>query len=70
MQTKLETFLRERKLKPARVARAMGRSRGYLVMVRNGRIPSEEYQEALAATCSELLGEKVTVADLFDKAVQ
>jgi hypothetical protein len=65
MPTKLETFLRARRLKPARLARAMGRSRGYLALVRMGRIPSDKYKQGVAAACEKLTGEKVTVDDLF-----
>jgi hypothetical protein len=67
MPTRLEAFLKSRRLKPAHVARESGYSRQHLLRVRMGRMePTRRCIAAISAACRRLSGEPVRAADLFD----
>jgi predicted transcriptional regulator len=65
--TRLETFLKERRIKPAHLARESGYSRQHLLRIRMGRMePTRRCIAAIVAACRELAGEKVLANDLFE----
>jgi DNA-binding phage protein len=67
IDTRLETFIRERGLKPAQIAREAGCSRKHLFRVRKGRCePTRPVMRNIARAVGSLLGRKVRVAQLFN----
>ena len=67
MVTRLEKFLKSRRVKPAHLARESGYSRQHLLRIRMGRMePTRKCIAAIAAACRRLSGEPVRAADLFD----
>jgi hypothetical protein len=67
MATKLEDFLKSRKIKPVQVARRSGYSRQHLLRVRKGCMePTRRCIKAITAACYYLADEPVKAADLFD----
>ena len=67
MVTRLEKFLKSRRIKPAHLARESGYSRQHLLRIRMGRMePTRRCIAAIAAACRRLSGEPVRASDLFD----
>ena len=67
MQTRLEKFLKSRRIKPAHLARESGYSRQHLLRIRTGRMePTRRCIAAISAACRRLSGEPVRASDLFD----
>ena len=67
MPTKLETFLKSHRIKPAHLARESGYSRQHLLRIRMGRMePTRRCIAAIAAACRRLSREPVKASDLFD----
>jgi len=67
MATRLERFLKSRKIKPAHLARESGYSRQHLLRIRMGRMdPTRKCIAAIATACRKLSSENVRVTDLFD----
>lgn len=65
--TKLEQFLKSRKVKPAHLARESGYSRQHILRIRMGRMePTRPCIVAISAACRRLCGEPVRATDLFD----
>jgi predicted transcriptional regulator len=65
--TKLETFIRTRKLRPAQLARESGYSRQQLFRIRKGLVhPISNGVARIAAACRRLSGEDIRAADLFE----
>jgi len=65
--TKLETFIKSRKLKPSHVAKHAGYSRQHLLRIRAGRMePTRRCIKAVVSACRRLAREDVKAADLFD----
>jgi hypothetical protein len=67
MPTRLETFLKSRGIKPARVARESGYSRQHLLRIRMGRMePTRRCIAAIVVACRRISGEPVKASELFD----
>ncbi len=67
MPTRLEMFIKSRRIKPAHLARESGYSRQHLLRIRMGRMePTRRCIAAIAAACRRLSREPVKAADLFD----
>ena len=67
MVTRLERFLKSRRIKPAHLARESGYSRQHLLRIRMGRVePTRRCIAAISAACRRLSGEAVRASDLFD----
>ena len=67
MTTRLERFLKSRRIKPAHLARESGYSRQHLLRIRMGRMePTRRCIAAISAACRRLSGEAVRASDLFD----
>ena len=67
MITRLERFLKSRRIKPAHLARESGYSRQHLLRIRMGRMePTRRCIAAISAACRRLSGEQVRASDLFD----
>ena len=67
MVTRLEKFLKSRRVKPAHLARESGYSRQHLLRIRMGRMePTRRCIAAISAACRRLSGEAVRASDLFD----
>jgi len=67
MTTRLEKFLKSRRVKPAHLARESGYSRQHLLRIRMGRMePTRRCIAAISAACRRLSGEPVRASDLFD----
>ena len=67
MVTRLEKFLKSRRIKPAHLARESGYSRQHLLRIRLGRMePTRRCIAAISAACRRLSGEAVRASDLFD----
>jgi hypothetical protein len=65
--TKLETFLRRHRIKPAHLARESGYSRQHLLRLRMGwMLPTKTCAANIAAACRRLTRERVRARDLFD----
>ncbi len=65
--TRLEKFMRSRRIKPAHLARESGYSRQHLLRVRVGRMgPARRCIAAIVKACRRLSGEDVQANDLFD----
>jgi predicted transcriptional regulator len=65
--TRLETFIKSRGIKPAHLARESGYSRQHLLRIRTGRMePTRRCIAAIAAACRRLSGEPVRASELFD----
>jgi predicted transcriptional regulator len=66
MATRLEKFLKSRKIKPAHLARESGYSRQHLLRIRMGRMePTRRCIAAIVTACRRLSGEHVQATDLF-----
>jgi DNA-binding phage protein len=66
IDTRLESFIRARELKPAQIAREAGCSRKHLYRVRKGLTePTRPVMRNIAHAVGSLLGRKVRVAQLF-----
>lgn len=67
MHTRLEKFLKSRRIKPAHLAKESGYSRQHLLRIRMGRMePTRRCIAAITAACRRLSNEPVRAADLFD----
>jgi predicted transcriptional regulator len=67
MTTRLEQFLKSRRIKPAHLARESGYSRQHLLRIRMGRMePTRRCISAIVGACRRLSGEHVHAADLFE----
>jgi predicted transcriptional regulator len=67
MNTRLETFLKSRGIKPAHLARESGYSRQHLLRIRLGKMePTRRCIAAISAACRRLSGENVRASELFD----
>jgi predicted transcriptional regulator len=67
MATRLEQFLKSRRIKPAHLARESGYSRQHLLRVRMGRMePTRRCIAAIVAACRRMSGEPVLASDLFE----
>lgn len=67
IDTRLESFIRARGLKPAHIAREAGCSRKHLYSMRNGLTePTRPMMQKIARAVGSLLGQKVRVAQLFN----
>lgn len=65
--TKLERFLKRRKIKPAHLAKASGLSRYYLFRVRKGMMePTRPSIKKIREACCQLSQKRVRVTTLFD----
>jgi len=65
--TKLEAFIKARKLKPLRIAFEADYSRQHLLRIRMGKMePTRKCIKAITAAIRKLTGEPVTASDLFD----
>jgi predicted transcriptional regulator len=65
--TRLESFIRSRGIKPAHLARESGYSRQHLLRIRMGRMePTRRCIAAIAAACRRLSGESVRASELFE----
>ena len=65
--TRLESFLKSRRIKPAHLARESGYSRQHLLRLRTGTMePTRRCIAAIASACRRLSGENVRASDLFD----
>ncbi len=65
--TRLESFIRSRGIKPAHLARESGYSRQHLLRIRMGRMePTRRCIAAIASACRRLSGEGVRAAELFE----
>jgi predicted transcriptional regulator len=65
--TKLEAFIKARKLKPLRVAFEADYSRQHLLRIRMGKMePTRKCIKAITAAIRKLTREPVTASDLFD----
>jgi predicted transcriptional regulator len=65
--TRLESFIKSRGIKPAHLARESGYSRQHLLRIRMGRMePTRRCIAAIAAACRRLSGESVRASELFD----
>ena len=68
--TKLELFLRSRRIKPAHLARESGYARAHLLRVRMGRITATaDCAVAVVSALRRLAGERVVLADVFDRDI-
>ncbi len=66
--TKLEAFLKRKRIKPLHLARESRYSRPWLLKIRMGRVrPTVRCVEAIVNACSKLSGETVTAGDLFGR---
>jgi len=67
MPTKLETFLKSYRIKPAHLARESGYSRQHLLRIRMGRMePTRRCIAAIVSACRRLSRQQVHAAELFD----
>jgi predicted transcriptional regulator len=67
MPTKLETFLKSHRIKPAHLARESGYSRQHLLRIRMGRMePTRRCIAAIVSACRRLSRQQVRAAELFD----
>ena len=67
MGTKLEVYLKRHRIKPIRLVRESGYSRGHLLLVRAGRIdPSRQCIAAILGALHRLSGQQVKASDLFE----
>jgi predicted transcriptional regulator len=67
MPTKLETFLKSHRIKPAHLARESGYSRQHLLRIRMGRMePTRRCIAAIVSACRRLSRQQVHAAELFD----
>jgi predicted transcriptional regulator len=67
MPTRLETYLKSRRIKPAHLARESGYSRQHLLRIRMGRMdPTRRCIVAIVAAVRRLSREPVRATDLFD----
>jgi predicted transcriptional regulator len=67
MSTKLETFLKSHRIKPAHLARESGYSRQHLLRIRMGRMePTRRCIAAIVSACRRLSRQQVHAAELFD----
>ncbi len=67
MLTKLETFLKSHRIKPAHLARESGYSRQHLLRIRMGRMePTRRCIAAIVSACRRLSRQQVHAAELFD----
>jgi hypothetical protein len=67
MPTRLEQFLKSRRIKPAHLARESGYSRQHLLRVRMGRMePTRRCIAAIVAACRRMSSEPVLASDLFE----
>jgi predicted transcriptional regulator len=65
--TKLELFLKRRKIKPAHLAKECGYSRAHLLRLRNGEMePTRKCMKAIREACSRLTQKNVRPTTLFD----
>jgi hypothetical protein len=65
--TKLEAFIKARKLKPLRIAFEADYSRQHLLRIRKGEMePTRKCIKAITAAVRRLVHEPVTASDLFD----
>jgi hypothetical protein len=65
--TRLESFIRSRGIKPAHLARESGYSRQHLLRIRMGRMePTRRCIAAIASACRRLSGEGVRASELFE----
>ncbi len=65
--TKLERFIRRRRIKPAQLARASGVSRKRLYEARTRHLNvSLEFMQKVAAGCEALTQSRVSVSELFE----
>ncbi|HVI78598.1 MAG TPA: helix-turn-helix transcriptional regulator [Candidatus Acidoferrum sp.] len=65
--TKLEKYLRKRKVKPAHLAHVSGYSRQHLLRIRSGTMePTRPCIKAITQACGRITGKPVKAADLFD----
>ena len=65
--TRLESFIRSRGIKPAHLARESGYSRQHLLRIRMGRMePTRRCIPATAAASRRLSGESVRASELFE----
>jgi hypothetical protein len=67
MGTKLEGYLKRHRIKPIRLVRESGYSRGHLLLIRSGKIePSRLCIAAITEALYRLSGERVKASDLFE----
>jgi predicted transcriptional regulator len=65
--TKLEKFIKARRLRPVDLARESGYSRQHLLRVRTGEDdPTRKCMSAITLACRRLAHERVTARMLFD----
>jgi len=65
--TKLEAFIKARKLKPLRIAFEADYSRQHLLRIRMGKMePTRKCIKAITVAIRKLTPEPVTASDLFD----
>ena len=66
--TKLESFLKERKIKPAQLARESGYSRQHLLRIRQGKMePTRRCIKAVSDACRKLSrNRRLSASQLFD----
>jgi len=67
MLTRLETFLKRHRIKPAHLARESGYSRQHLLRIRMGRMePTRACIAAIVSACRRLSHEPVRAEELFE----
>lgn len=65
--TKLEAYLKEKGIKPSKLALRAEYSRQHLLRIRMGKMePSRKCIKAIVAACRDIVREPVRAADLFD----
>jgi DNA-binding phage protein len=66
-ETRLESFIKSRGIKPARLARESGYSRQHLFRIRRGTMePTRRCMAAIVSACRGLTVGRIKAADLFD----
>lgn len=69
--TKLERFLKSRRIKPAHLARESGYSRQHLLRLRKGRMePTRRAIAAITSAARRLSHEPIHAQDLFELEVE
>ena len=67
MGTKLDAYLRSRRIRPIDLGRESGYSRNFVLRVRGGKAePTRKCIAAITAACHRLSGERVRASDLFE----
>ena len=67
MPTRLESFIKARKIKPANLAKESGYSRQHLLRIRLGRMePTRRCIAAILDACRRMTRERISANDLFE----